>query len=123
MNNLLSLVAVGAMFTGSVMADSSQSLEQQKMEIQMQTELNTRAAIEGTMPESAKEKLNHDTQHANEPELVRDIVGMPYDDKPSGVSTTHVIDIERDETRPDTQTIRTDYPTDLETLENAQNSR
>lgn len=96
MKNSISLMALGIMFAGSVLADSATNdMEQQKSQIQMQNETSKRGAYEGlgprgmvrTMPAEDKAVTVHNTN---------DLVGMPLDDKKqdsSIIGSDHIIEM------------------------------
>lgn len=97
MKNILSLMALGIMFTGSVLADST-NMEQQKMQIQEQEDSQQRAIKEGF-----KTGNTPDEQDASQKKVTvqnrRDLVGMALDDKkedPSVIGSDHIIEMNDD---------------------------
>lgn len=100
MKNTLSLMAIGAMFAGSVLADSDSAMNAQKMQIQQQNEMNARAAVEGTMPVTQPMTMpTNPITTSNDVQVHdhRDIVGMPLDgnNEPSNViGGDHIIEMD-----------------------------
>ena len=100
MRNSISLMALGIMFAGSVLADSP-DMEQQEMQIQMQREASKSAATEELGPRGMLRIMpTDDTSGEVMVRDERDLVGMPLDDTedaPSTIGGDHIIEMNDNE--------------------------
>jgi hypothetical protein len=99
MKNVMSLMALGIMFAGSVLADNS-SMEQQKNAIQMQNDMQKRGANGELSPQSSMPVPPPAPEVAPVQDR-RDLVGMPLDDNKggSGIGGDHIVEM-NDSERP-----------------------